>query len=624
MNTKEIRPKPYHLIKKLLQYDVISFDIFDTLILRPFLDPTDLFLTLSPKHNIPSFRVDRVDAERRARDKNFKENGTYEINIFDIYKELEKSNDIDVEAGVFLELNAEKDFCYANPYMKLIYDMLLQNNKKIVITSNMYIPHKLMEELLSSCGYKDYNKLYVSCDYGVSKTDTRLFKVIEKDFPKNTKFIHVGDNYNSDIKPLEKLNWDSFYYQGTHSIQPSLLRNLGQSNLLGSFYNAIVENFFNNGKFSYYPYNTSEYFYGFTFGGLLVLGYVNYIHRFAQQNKLDKIFFLSRDGYILKQVYEALYHDIPSEYILWSRHAAIKNDLTINIKEFLSTFLYRRHLSRPDLSIEQGLIDMGVPHLVKKLSNYDINSEDPITKKENHQKLESLFFDNKDSLEEISEEFSEASRRYFKPILENCHKIGVIDIGWRGTGGISLKGLIENRWKYNCKIFILLGGNYTSKERYDTSFVNKGIINSFMFSDLKNRDLALIHQSSLTIANCIIEIFATAPLPPFLNFTKTKNSYKKEYDKPEAENSEFIELVQMGERDFIYEFLEHSKNFPELQNISGRDAYLPFTYLLKGKGYEDFKKTFYNYTFPRYVGGIYDKEITILETLGDIFNSEYK
>ncbi|GAA7596542.1 hypothetical protein HpMMM16_03880 [Helicobacter pylori] len=29
---------------EILKYDVISFDIFDTLLLRPFIKPTDLFL----------------------------------------------------------------------------------------------------------------------------------------------------------------------------------------------------------------------------------------------------------------------------------------------------------------------------------------------------------------------------------------------------------------------------------------------------------------------------------------------------------------------------------------------------------------------------------------------------
>ncbi len=34
---------------EILKYDVISFDIFDTLLLRPFIKPTDLFLYIETK-----------------------------------------------------------------------------------------------------------------------------------------------------------------------------------------------------------------------------------------------------------------------------------------------------------------------------------------------------------------------------------------------------------------------------------------------------------------------------------------------------------------------------------------------------------------------------------------------
>ena len=36
----------WKLIERLERYDIISFDIFDTLLLRPFSDPTELFYLL--------------------------------------------------------------------------------------------------------------------------------------------------------------------------------------------------------------------------------------------------------------------------------------------------------------------------------------------------------------------------------------------------------------------------------------------------------------------------------------------------------------------------------------------------------------------------------------------------
>ena len=45
-SSKSQRETPEELAKRLAQYDVISFDVFDTLILRPFSLPTDLFFII--------------------------------------------------------------------------------------------------------------------------------------------------------------------------------------------------------------------------------------------------------------------------------------------------------------------------------------------------------------------------------------------------------------------------------------------------------------------------------------------------------------------------------------------------------------------------------------------------
>lgn len=42
-------PSIEELLSELMKYDVISFDIFDTLIFRPFSEPTDLFYIIGEK-----------------------------------------------------------------------------------------------------------------------------------------------------------------------------------------------------------------------------------------------------------------------------------------------------------------------------------------------------------------------------------------------------------------------------------------------------------------------------------------------------------------------------------------------------------------------------------------------
>ena len=55
------------MAKKMLLCDVISFDIFDTLLLRPFDNPKTVFFLVGEKLHCPSFTRYRVLAEKQAR-----------------------------------------------------------------------------------------------------------------------------------------------------------------------------------------------------------------------------------------------------------------------------------------------------------------------------------------------------------------------------------------------------------------------------------------------------------------------------------------------------------------------------------------------------------------------------
>lgn len=60
--------KSFNVDKELfLGYDVVSFDIFDTLLKRNVLHPTDIFSIMEKKvsDTVPNFKRHRIDAERK-------------------------------------------------------------------------------------------------------------------------------------------------------------------------------------------------------------------------------------------------------------------------------------------------------------------------------------------------------------------------------------------------------------------------------------------------------------------------------------------------------------------------------------------------------------------------------
>ena len=59
------------LTELLSGYDVISFDLFDTLITRPFDTPQELFSLVGEQLGVADFKKKRIEAEIRARQKRF-------------------------------------------------------------------------------------------------------------------------------------------------------------------------------------------------------------------------------------------------------------------------------------------------------------------------------------------------------------------------------------------------------------------------------------------------------------------------------------------------------------------------------------------------------------------------
>lgn len=76
------------ILKKIKNYDIVSFDIFDTLLKRNVKEPTDVFSYMEKKYQIDGFCEKRIEAEKTARKK---KNGL-EVTLKDIYTEPKKKD----------------------------------------------------------------------------------------------------------------------------------------------------------------------------------------------------------------------------------------------------------------------------------------------------------------------------------------------------------------------------------------------------------------------------------------------------------------------------------------------------------------------------------------------------
>lgn len=189
-----------YYMKLIDKYDVISFDIFDTLIKRYVEKPSDIFY-LSAKEvfddieKCEKFRAERVKAEQKARRLLKKK----EIDLDDIYSYIDDT-EFKIDVLKAKEIETEIKLCYPNHAMIKIYNYARRIGKKIIIISDMYLPKNVITEMLNQCGIFNYDKLYVSCEYNCNKLTGKLFKYVLLENHFNGKqVIHFGDSIKADI-----------------------------------------------------------------------------------------------------------------------------------------------------------------------------------------------------------------------------------------------------------------------------------------------------------------------------------------------------------------------------------------------------------------------------------------
>lgn len=283
----------------------VSFDVFDTLLLRPYVKPTDLFRHLELLFEKKGFCDYRIAAERSARRKKHEE-----ITLDEIYSEM--SDDFSFLKNKETEI--ELEISIANRTMLELYRELLQEKKKIILISDMYLPSNIIEQMLKKNGFDGFYKLYVSSEYGVTKHNGKMFDLIVKDLNiEKDDIIHIGDNKYSDYKvpmskgidailcekPIceyfKKYKDEYRFYKKNKTLERSIIVSLD-----------MINESFDNKWFEL----------GQRFGGPLATSYSIIINE-GSDDHLH--LYASRDGYNLKRISEELFPANETQYIYAQR-----------------------------------------------------------------------------------------------------------------------------------------------------------------------------------------------------------------------------------------------------------------------------------------------------------------
>lgn len=186
------------LKREIEKHDVVSFDVFDTLIMRKVLYPADIFTVVEMRRPFPGFAALRLEAERQLYSRG--QNPTLE-EIYERFRELSGVSEADRDGLRDLEIAAEMEYIVPRKKMLQLYNDL-KGKKKVYLISDMYLPQEIIAGLLQKCGYEGYEGLYVSCEKRTAKSEGLFERFLENrrlDGYEGCNCLHIGDNETADL-----------------------------------------------------------------------------------------------------------------------------------------------------------------------------------------------------------------------------------------------------------------------------------------------------------------------------------------------------------------------------------------------------------------------------------------
>lgn len=496
---------------QIKNFNIISFDIFDTLLLRPYHDPFDVFKHLELHYNLKDFYSHRIVAEKKARTVENKS----EVNYDDIYNNMPEVYKFLREKEQELEFNT----IFVNPEMLDIFNFAISENKKVILITDMYYNDIFLERLLKKNGIVGYDKLYVSSTVGKSKRNLELFTHVLDDLNiKEEQMLHIGDNDVADYKNPISLNIQALLYERPRitffKLYPKIWNYYSNDNQ--SFSRRIIANmlfkkWLNNKK---QINNYWEYF-GYFYCGAICYAISKFVYKEAIKNNLSDMLFIARDGFIIKEIVELLdvKKNLKCNYVIASRIIKMIVDLDID-----------------NLTSSESLAVCKIfkEHILNTDSADELNHIDRIT----------FIKSNLSQIMSISKEARNSYEKYIHNFDFKSENLGLFDLSASSFSSYKLISNILNNKKITALYLNVANRNYKNFINFVEFNTNKRFIKKYLLS----------------------ELIITAPELPVKFYTKN-GVFLREENHFENKRIEIYNNLYPKELEFAKDILNTFKNF---------------------------------------------------------------
>lgn len=203
-----------NLIELIDRHDVISFDAFDTLLMRKVLVPRiifELMVAFYQERFFPYNDDNFINARINSENELYKEGKNPTVS--DIYEHIKQNKSELFEKQILgmmeCEILLERRMVIQREIMHKIFDYAVSKRKGVYIVSDMYLPKSIIESILCDHGITGFKDILVSCDKKCNKNSGGLFEYL-KEISGTGNILHIGDNYEADIVGSQKAGIDSY------------------------------------------------------------------------------------------------------------------------------------------------------------------------------------------------------------------------------------------------------------------------------------------------------------------------------------------------------------------------------------------------------------------------------
>jgi len=577
----------------------ISFDIFDTLISRPFYQPEDIFTLLDScfselTGSTVSFAQMRKEGERLVRLAYEKTQPSFEdINIDEIYEYIEKQYALPhqvIKQMIVKEIELEVNFCRAREAGKELYELALESGKKVLLITDMYLRKTTIEEILRKNGYVGYEKIYVSCEERKLKYNGGLFKRVLTNIPDvKDNVIHIGDTWDSDIQGSKKANIKSIFLPKAREIFENKIQNCSTNRCadIGKFvcgdildYQKAMENigfrcmlalvfnrYFDNPYRTFHAgsdFNIDPYLIGYYTLGMHMLGLTKWIDTEVLKRNCKNVYFLARDGYLPIRAYKKYQQNSCTNVFISYVQASRKALLPAIVKEKMNFYQlpieYRAHTPNTLLSmLNFAARDISSRDWEKLLKKNEFKGDEPFKDSSAYYKFIDVFLGAVYSKEKHRKEYQK-TQQYYNQIEPNSL---IFDIGYSG--------------RIQAAICELCG------EAVDALFLHEDYHSSIRLKNHKSFKITSFYNFHPNISGLVREHILSETTGSCIRFKETDGLIEPVFEDEVKRYSDsfVVNSLQQGALDFVGEFVEKFTEHMNQIDFSAQEVSLPFEGFLR-------------------------------------------